>query len=50
MKFIKNHPYLFGEIIDLAVAIISFTYILTHDEPDTWAMIILWLFLGMGHW
>lgn len=48
MKFIKNHPYLFGEIIDLAVAIISVTYILTHDEPDTWAMIILWLFLGYG--
>lgn len=48
MKFIKNHPYLFGEIIDLAVAIISVTYILTHDEPDTWVMIILWLFLGYG--
>lgn len=48
MKFIKNHPYLFGEIIDLAVAVISFTYILTHDVPDTWVMTYLWLFLGYG--
>lgn len=44
MKFIKEHPYLFGEAIDLSVCIFSIAYVTTHDCPDSLILSSLILF------